>query len=232
MAALDANADVALLSVRPTTAKVGQRVEVRAGAYKQFAPMPLYLVARAEVPKPHPCGPKTKEGKPSGFCELVLANPPHGARFHFVGRLDFRRHPRNVQLDFRVPPVAAGMYEFVIYCDPCQRGSGGTLITGLAPALCLRAAAPLGQANCIAGAVGKDSKIVFRVTGSGPIHLSARTGHAKALKPDWGPQEHGGSTWNRSGGEWGIGFTFPTAGCYRLRAERSGTSGDVWMLIR
>jgi hypothetical protein len=82
------------------------------------------------------------------------------------------------------------------------------------------------------GAVGKDFKIVFRVTGSGPIRLSARGANGTTLTPDWGPQAHGGSTWNRPGGEWGVGFTFPTPGCYRLHAARSGTVGDVWVLIR
>jgi hypothetical protein len=66
----DARADIALLAVRPAVARVGQVVEVRAGAYKSFAPMPLYLL---------------------------------------VGRLDFRRHPRDVRLVFRVPRVVPGV---------------------------------------------------------------------------------------------------------------------------
>ncbi len=82
-----------------------------------------------------------------------------------------------------------------------------------------------------AGSVGKAFKIVFRVTGSGPIRLSVRGPKGAALRPDWGPQRHDGSTWQRPGDEWGVGFTFPTAGCWRLHAERSGASGDVWALI-
>lgn len=80
--------------------------------------------------------------------------------------------------------------------------------------------------------VGKDFKIVLRVTGSGPVHVTARRIGRKVLKPNWGPQAHGGSTWNRPGEEWGIGFTFPTPGCYDLHATRRGASGDVWVLIR
>jgi hypothetical protein len=131
----DAAADIALLSVRPTTASVGQVVEVRSGAYKRFAPMPLYLIAEAIAPKPHPCGPRNKQGKPAGLCEPVLPGPPHTTSFHFVGRLDFRHNPRHVRLHFRVPPLPAGIYELVIYCDPCHRGPGGALITDTSPSL-------------------------------------------------------------------------------------------------
>ncbi len=133
--AVDARADIALLSVRPTAARVGQVVEVRSGAYKRLPAMLLYLVPKAQVPKPYACGPKTKDGKPTGFCEPVLKAPPHERPFRFVGRLDFSRHPRNVRLLFHVPRVPPGVYQFVIYCDPCHRGEGGTLITSTSPSL-------------------------------------------------------------------------------------------------
>jgi hypothetical protein len=133
-----ARADIALLSVQPATAQIGQRVEVRAGAYEPFAAMPLYLVAKARAPKPFARGPRTKAGKPTGFCEPVLRAPPRGAPFHRVGLLDFRRHPRAVRLSFRVPHLTPGVYEFVIYCDPCHRGEGGSLITSGSPTLRVR----------------------------------------------------------------------------------------------
>lgn len=124
-----ARADTAILSVNPNVARPGQLVEVRAGSYRTSPPMPLYLVARARVPRHRPCGPKGKDGKPVGFCPPILRRPPRHRPFVRVGALDFRQHPRRVLLRFRVPRVSSGMYVFVIYCDPCHRGARGTLIT-------------------------------------------------------------------------------------------------------
>jgi hypothetical protein len=100
--------------------------------------MPLYLVAQAKAPRPFACGPRTKAGKPTGFCDPVLRAPPRGAPFHRAGLLDFRRHPRDIRLIFRVPHLRPGVYEFVIYCDPCHRGEGGSLITSGSPTLRVR----------------------------------------------------------------------------------------------
>lgn len=82
------------------------------------------------------------------------------------------------------------------------------------------------------GAVGKDFKIVFRLTGSGDARFSAHGPDGQTLAPVWGPEPHGGSTWTRPGDEWGLGFRFPTSGCWRLHAERTGAAGDVWVIIR
>jgi hypothetical protein len=131
---LNARADIALVAVHPTVAQVGQVVEVRAGAYKSFAPMPLYLVPHAQAPRPYPCGPKRNDTRRVVFCTPVARRAPRKHPFLFVGRLDFR-HPRDVRLAVRVPRVALGVYDFVIYCDPCNRGEGGTLVTSSSPSL-------------------------------------------------------------------------------------------------
>jgi hypothetical protein len=139
-AAPGGQADIGVISVRPTVVRPGQLVDVRAGAYKSLpTPMPLYLVPRTHVPREHPCGPRGKDGRPWGFCPTIFARPPRAWPFVFVGRLDFRRareprygpvpHPRRISLRIRVPRVAPGLYELVIYCDPCAPGSRGAVIT-------------------------------------------------------------------------------------------------------
>jgi hypothetical protein len=141
--ALSAQADIALISIHPTVARVGQLVEVRAGAYKTLPRMPLYLVAKAHVPRPRRCGPN---GATVGLCGPVLRAPLRPPRFRFLGRLDFRHHPRDVRLRFRVPRVRPGLYELVIYCDLCYRGRGGSLIADASRSLRVRriARAPSG----------------------------------------------------------------------------------------
>jgi hypothetical protein len=117
-----AAADVVITAVRPATARVGQVVQVEAGAYKAFArPMPLYLVAVARVPR-----------------RSTFPAPPRGYPFTRVGSLDFSRHPRHVSTRFRVPRLARGRYELVIYCDTCHRGRGGTLIKDVTAILRVR----------------------------------------------------------------------------------------------
>lgn len=136
-AASGAQADIGVISVRPTVARPGQLVDVRAGAYKSIPkPMPLYLVPRTQVPREHPCGPKGEDGKPIGFCPTLFAQPPRAWPFVLVGRLHFRPvaaqqvpRPSRASLRFRVPRLGPGLYELVIYCDPCWPGSRGAVIT-------------------------------------------------------------------------------------------------------
>ena len=47
----------------------------------------------------------------------------------------------------------------------------------------------------------------------------------------FGPEPHGGSSYQRPGEEWGTGFSFDAAGCWRIHLERSVGSGDVWLAI-
>jgi hypothetical protein len=122
VAASVAAADIVIIAVRPPAARAGQVVRVEAGAYKAFAhPMPLYLVPVARVPK-----------------RSRFPAPPRGYPFTRVGSLDFSRHPRHVTMRFRVPRLPRGRYELVIYCDPCRRGPGGTLIKDVTAVLRVR----------------------------------------------------------------------------------------------
>jgi hypothetical protein len=77
-----------------------------------------------------------------------------------------------------------------------------------------------------------DVKIVWRMTGSGPLQLSTVTPEGTAVARQWGPEAHGGSNYDRRPGvEWGAGYLFPTAGCWRLHAQRTTGSADVWLEV-
>ena len=80
--------------------------------------------------------------------------------------------------------------------------------------------------------VKQELKIVWRMTGSGDFHITGRLATGKEVKPIWGPEAHGGSSWNRPGYEWGTGFSFPSAGCWNLHATRDNVTGDIWLLVR
>jgi hypothetical protein len=78
----------------------------------------------------------------------------------------------------------------------------------------------------------QEVKIVWRMTGDGDFHVVARHAGNREIKPVWGPEGHGSSNWNRPGGEWGTGFSFPTSGCWDLHATRDTAAGDVWIMVQ
>lgn len=79
---------------------------------------------------------------------------------------------------------------------------------------------------------GTALKIVWRMTGTGDFHLVAIGPQGQQLPPSWGPEAHGGSNWNRPGGEWGTGYdSLPAAGCWDFHVTRASASGDVWLVI-
>jgi hypothetical protein len=79
------------------------------------------------------------------------------------------------------------------------------------------------------GLVGKEIKIVFGMT---TFHTPFRASGpgSTILQPVWGPSFHAGSSWDRQPGtEWGAGFVFPSAGCWRIQV---GSRGSLYFLIR
>ncbi|GAB3798752.1 hypothetical protein [Micromonospora zhanjiangensis] len=68
---------------------------------------------------------------------------------------------------------------------------------------------------------GREVKIVLRMTGDGDLAVLATGPDGRQVRPQWGPDKHGGSTWTRPGDEWGTGWTFPLAGCWVIRAARA-----------
>jgi hypothetical protein len=75
-------------------------------------------------------------------------------------------------------------------------------------------------------------KIVWRMTGSGPLHLTAFSPQGTAVPLQWGPEAHSGSNFDRPGREWGAGYLFNRAGCWRLHAQRTAGSADVWIDVQ
>lgn len=74
-------------------------------------------------------------------------------------------------------------------------------------------------------------KVVWRMTGSGPLHLSATSPGGRSVPLQWGPEEHAGSNYHRPGQEWGAGYRFGTPGCWQLQARRTNASADVWVRV-
>lgn len=48
---------------------------------------------------------------------------------------------------------------------------------------------------------------------------------------DWGPEAHGGSTWNRPGAEFGTGLMFTEPGCWDVNVTFGKLHGDVYVLV-
>lgn len=78
------------------------------------------------------------------------------------------------------------------------------------------------------GVARKEIKIVFAMSAvRAPFHAIGPNG--TTLEPVW-RRGHTGRTWvGEPGHQWGAGFVFPEAGCWRIRV---GSRGDVWLLIR
>jgi hypothetical protein len=79
--------------------------------------------------------------------------------------------------------------------------------------------------------VGNELKIVWRMTGHGPLHISfvAPDGHQQPLV--FGPEAHSASSYRRPGDEWGTGFRFVSHGCWHIHFTRTDSSADVWLDI-
>lgn len=69
----------------------------------------------------------------------------------------------------------------------------------------------------------QESKIVWRVTGHGQLHLtgSNETGDAPRIS---GPERH-------LGGDWGTFIIFPSPGCWRIHVQQDDLSGDVFLPV-
>lgn len=79
--------------------------------------------------------------------------------------------------------------------------------------------------------VNESIKIVWRVSGAGPLHLSAVSPAGRTVPPQWGPDRHLSSSFHRPGEEWGAGYRFRSPGCWRLHAQRGNREADAWLYI-
>lgn len=78
---------------------------------------------------------------------------------------------------------------------------------------------------------GEELKIVWRMTGQGALSVSYFAPDGRPGVLTFGPEAHSGSSYQRPGNEWGTGFSFDAAGCWRIHLERSIGSGDVWLAV-
>jgi hypothetical protein len=76
---------------------------------------------------------------------------------------------------------------------------------------------------------GDELKIVWRMTGTGPLNVVFRSPDGEGHSLVFGPDAHLGSSWTRPGDEWGTGFKFDAAGCWHIHLARTDVSGDVWL---
>jgi hypothetical protein len=79
--------------------------------------------------------------------------------------------------------------------------------------------------------VNEQVKIVWRITGSGDLHLTTIDPNGRTHPLQWGPDPHTSSSYTRPGDEWGAGYLFTEPGCWTLRATRGPTSANVWLKI-
>jgi hypothetical protein len=79
---------------------------------------------------------------------------------------------------------------------------------------------------------GMDEKIVWRITGAGTqFEAQARAEDGTVIRPSWGPDFHGGSSWDRPGEEWGTGFNFPKPGCWTITVTCGATTGEIRLQV-
>ncbi len=79
---------------------------------------------------------------------------------------------------------------------------------------------------------GDELKIVWRMTGTGPLHVSVTAPNGRRQPLVFGPEAHAVSSYHRPGDEWGTGFRFSTPGCWHIKLTRNSTSGDIWLNVR
>jgi hypothetical protein len=82
-------------------------------------------------------------------------------------------------------------------------------------------------------AASRDTKIVWRATGSGAFSVIAIDSDGTIASPQARPEPHpGGSNWAHPGDEWGTVFDFPQPGCWELSVTR-GTSltATIWLVV-
>ncbi len=79
---------------------------------------------------------------------------------------------------------------------------------------------------------GEEVKIVWRVTGKGPLSLRYFDPSGAERRLTFGPAEHLDSNFNRPGDEWGAGSQFDQRGCWHIQLSRTGTTADAWLAVQ
>ncbi len=79
--------------------------------------------------------------------------------------------------------------------------------------------------------VGDELKVVWRMTGAGPLRISFTSPAGTRQPLVFGPEAHAASNYHRPGDEWGTGFRFTTAGCWHIHFARTTGAADVWLKV-
>lgn len=106
--------------------------------------------------------------------------------------------------------------------DPWSRRRGATL---KASGLLITRHFPIRKRNQV--------KIVWRVTGTGSVALEVRGPGGEPAEVLSGPDSHGrgASNFIAPGDEWGSGYSFDRAGCWRIRIARGSDSAVVTLAV-
>jgi hypothetical protein len=114
-----AAADIGVYTVRPAVAEPRETVRLRiacGGCPRGGLRLPVSLVPVESAPRPRPC-------RENALCRPTARRPPRDPPFRFLGRTG-----KDSRLRFAAPDLGPGRYAFVIYCEPCSRGSTASLI--------------------------------------------------------------------------------------------------------
>lgn len=79
--------------------------------------------------------------------------------------------------------------------------------------------------------VGQSLKIVWRVTGKGPLRVQFRDPSGRRRPLTFGPERHRASSFRHPGAEWGTGFAFDARGCWTVDVERVGAAATVGIRV-
>lgn len=82
--------------------------------------------------------------------------------------------------------------------------------------------------------VGVEQKMILRMNGIGGLRVNARSTEGTVIAPTHVDAGHTRSTYDPvfpGTVEWGIFFTFPTAGCWQIHAETADTGADFYFIV-
>jgi hypothetical protein len=80
--------------------------------------------------------------------------------------------------------------------------------------------------------VGDVLKIVWRLSGKGPLHVTFAGPDERQRPLDFGPDHHVfGSNLRAPGDEWGTGFAFDAPGCWTIRLVHSRVTATIRLKV-
>ena len=85
--------------------------------------------------------------------------------------------------------------------------------------------------NQIPPKAGDEVKIVWRITGVGPLKVGFKNPAGKRKQLVAGPTKHGSSNFNHPGDEYGTVFAFDEPGCWTIKLSRSDVRATVRVTV-